>query len=402
MKVPTYDDVVRARSVIAPHLPRTPTLSHPGLSRLLGCDLRVKHENHLPTGAFKVRGGVNLLATLSEEEKARGLVTATRGNHGLSIAWAARLFGVRAVIVVPHGNNPEKNEGMLALGAELVVHGRDFDEARAHVAERVAAEGLREVHPANEPALIAGVGTGALEIFEDVEAVDVLVVPIGLGSGISGACLVRERVSPTTIVIGVQAERAPAVYRSWKEKRTVTTDSADTIADGLATRMPAELTLSMIDRMVDRIVTVSEEEILEAMARYLRHTHNLAEGAAAAGLAAAFRLRDELRGRRVVVVLSGSNVDAATLRRVLAEVPRRVSLTIYGRADCELCDEMKAEITEATAGVPHDLAEVDVATDPRLERRFGLDVPVLFLEGHEIARHRISARELRGLLRSRA
>jgi len=219
---------------------------------------------------------------------------------------------------VPRGNNPEKNAGMAALGAKVVEYGKDFDEAREHVAALVTAHGYRSLHPANEPLLIAGVGTYALELFADVPNLDAVIVPIGLGSGICGVSLVRERISPKTRVIGVQAERAPSVYLSWKEKRLITTDSADTFADGLATRVPAEMTQEIINRAVDEIVTVSEEEMAAAIRLLLFHTHNLAEGAGAAALAAALQLSAQLAGKRVAIILSGGNIDAATLRRVLS------------------------------------------------------------------------------------
>jgi threonine dehydratase len=318
MDYPTYDDILTARAVVGRYLPRTPTYHYPGLSALAGCELFVKHENHQPIGAFKVRGGVNFMASLSPADKQRGVITATRGNHGLSVAYAARLFGAKAVLVVPHGNNPEKNAGMAALGAEVVEHGKDFDAAREHIATLVAAHGYRYLHSANEPLLIAGVGTYALELFADVPNLDVVIVPIGLGSGICGVALVRERISPKTQVVGVQAERAPAVYLSWKEKRMVTTDSADTFADGLATRVPAEITQEIINRTVDEVVTVSEAEMATAIRHLLFHTHNLAEGAGAAALAAALQLRARLAGKRVAVILSGGNIDTATLKKVLS------------------------------------------------------------------------------------
>lgn len=316
---PTYADILAAQPIVHRYLPRTPVYPSPGLSAVAGCELFVKHENHLPTGAFKVRGGVNFMAALSETDKQRGVITATRGNHGLSVAYAARLFGAKAVLVVPHGNNPEKNAGMAALGAEVVEYGKDFDEAREHVDTLVATYGYRYLHPANEPLLIAGVGTYALELFADVPAPDVVIVPIGLGSGICGVALVREHISPKTMVIGVQAERAPAVYLSWKERQLVTTDSADTFADGLATRVPAEMTQEIINRLVDEIVTVSEEEMAAAIRLLLFHTHNLAEGAGAAPLAAALKRRRQLAGKRVVIILSGGNIDTATLRWVLQQ-----------------------------------------------------------------------------------
>lgn len=319
MKLPDFEDVLRAREVVGRHLPRTPAWSYPTLSRQLGCELFVKHENHQPVGAFKVRGGVNLVSSLSADERARGLCAATRGNHGLSVAWAARRFGVSATIVVPHGNNPEKNEAMRALGATLIEHGLDFDEAREEVERLVARDGARYVHSANEPLLIAGVATAALELFEDVPELDALVVPVGLGSGICGAGLVRAARSPHTRLIGVQSERAPAIALSWRERRPVSTPSADTFADGLATRVPQALTLEGMLRCVDDFAVVSEAAIARAIRELLRHTHNLAEGAGAAPLAAVETLRDALAGKRVAMVLSGGNLDSETLRRVLAD-----------------------------------------------------------------------------------
>ena len=319
MDLPDFDDVLRARDVVGRFLPRTPTWSYPSLSRELGCELFVKHENHQPVGAFKVRGGVNLVSALDPATRARGLVAATRGNHGLSVAWAGRRFDVPVTIVVPHGNNPEKNDAMRSLGARLVEHGRDFDEAREHVEELVAREGYRYVHSANEPLLIAGVATAALELFEDVPDLDALFVSVGLGSGICGAGLVRDARSPDTLLVGVQSERAPAVCLSWREGRPVTTSSSDTFADGLATRVPQALTLEAMSRCVDDFALVSEGAIARAIRSLLRHTHNLAEGAGAAPLAAIESLREKLAGRRVAMVLSGGNLDTETLRRVLAD-----------------------------------------------------------------------------------
>ncbi len=319
MEYPTYNDVLKAQAVVNRHLPRTPTYRYPSLSSLAGCDLYVKHENHLPIGAFKVRGGVNFMAALSGADRTRGVISATRGNHGLSVAYAASLFQAKAVLIVPRGNNPEKNTGMRAWGAEVIEHGKDFDEAREHVETLVATHGYRYLHSANEPFLIAGVGTYALELFADAPPLDAVIVPIGLGSGICGTLLVREHVSPKTRVIGVQAERAPAVYRSWKEQRRVVTESADTFADGLATRVPAEMTQTRINQKVDEIITVSEEEMAQAIRLLLFHTHNVAEGAGAASLAAALKLRAQLAGKRVAIILSGGNIDAATLKHVLSE-----------------------------------------------------------------------------------
>ncbi|MFQ5913026.1 MAG: threonine dehydratase [Nitrospinota bacterium] len=313
----TYEEIAASREVVYRYLPRTPTYSYPGLSRLLGCEVFIKHENHLPIGAFKVRGGVYLMSRLPEEEKRRGVVCATRGNHGLSVAYAARLFGVPAVICVPEGNNPEKNAGMKDLGAELVITGKDYDEATERVAHLVETRGLRYIHAANSPDLIRGVGTSALEVFEDVQGVDAVFVPIGLGSGACGTAIVAHHVSPPTRVIGVQAEKAPSVFLSWKSGEVVQTETADTLADGLATRRPGELTLPILRALVKDIVLVSEEEIRDAIRLLLRQTHNLAEGAGAAALAAACKLKGELAGKRVVLILSGGNIDADTLREVL-------------------------------------------------------------------------------------
>ena len=319
VELPDFDDVLRAREVVGRHLPRTPCWSYPTLSQALGCELFVKHENHQPVGSFKVRGGVNLVSSLSPAERARGLCAATRGNHGLSVAWAAARFGVPATIAVPRGNNPDKNDAMRALGVTLIEHGRDYDEAREHLEARAVREGWRYVHSANEPLLIAGVATAALELFEDVPDLDRLYVPVGLGSGICGAGIVRAALSPRTRLVGVQSERAPAVCLSWREGRPVTTPSADTFADGLATRVPQSLTLAGMTKLVDDFALVSEASIAQAIRALIRHTHNLAEGAGAAALAAIEAARKSLRGRRVAMVLSGGNLDTETLRRVLAD-----------------------------------------------------------------------------------
>ncbi len=312
-----YEEIVAAREVVYRYLPRTPMYLYPGLSKLLGCEVFLKHENHLPIGAFKVRGGVYFMSRLSEEEKRRGVLCATRGNHGLSVAYAARLFGVPAVICVPEGNNPEKNKGMKDLGAELVISGKDYDEACERAAELVEARGLRYIHAGNTPDLVRGVGTYAQEVFEDLDDVDAVIVPVGLGSGACGTAIVAHHVSPRTRVIGVQAENAPSVYLSWKNGGVIETETADTLADGLATRKAAEMTLGILRALVHEMVLVSEDEIREAIRLLLRETHNLAEGAGAASLAAACKLRADLAGKRVVLILSGGNIDAGTLRRIL-------------------------------------------------------------------------------------
>jgi threonine dehydratase len=247
-----------------------------------------------------------------------GVITATRGNHGQSVALAAQLYGIPATIVVPVGNNPEKNALMRAQGAELIEYGRDFDEARALVEELQHERGLHYVHPANEPLLINGVGTYWLEVYQDLADLDVAFVPVGGGSGVCEATTVLKALKPSVRIVGVQAENASAVYQSWINSRFCETDSANTFADGLATRVAFELPFRIMQAGLDAMVLVSEEEMRQAIVRLWRTTHNLAEGAGAAPLAAAWKLRESLAGQKVVMVLSGGNIDLETLRWVLS------------------------------------------------------------------------------------
>jgi len=314
--IPGLADVLEARRAIAPYLPRTPLHAYAGLQELLGTETFVKHENHLPTGAFKVRGGVNLVAHLTPEERAHGLIAASTGNHGQSVGLAGRLFGVRVVVCVPERANPAKLHAMRALGVELVEHGSDFDEAREN-SERLAAEhGYRYVHSGNEPHLIAGVATHTLEALEQEPRLDVVVVPIGGGSGAAGACVVAKAISPGCEVIGVQAEAAPAAYESWRTGRIVERRSG-TAAEGLATRVGFELPQAILREHLDDFVLVSEGELEAAMRLMIEHTRNLVEAAGAAPLAAALRLRERLAGRRVALVCSGGNCTLDQLRHVL-------------------------------------------------------------------------------------
>ena len=313
----TFQDVLKAWPVVHRWRPRTPLYRYSLLSARWGIDAWVKHENHLPIGAFKVRGGVNLFANLSDAQRARGVVTATRGNHGLSLAWAARAFGSRAVIYVPKGNNPEKNAIMSSLGAEVIEFGRDFDEARLEAEARAQNDMLRFVHPANEPLLIAGVGTMGMEIAEDLPDADVVLVPVGGGSLISGTLVALRTLRPDMEIIGVQAERADALARSLEQGALTTIEHADTFADGLATRFAFELPFEILHGKLDRIVRVSEEEMREAVRTALEVTHNAAEGAAAASFAAAFQLRSELAKKKVVLLNTGHNIDRNTLRWAL-------------------------------------------------------------------------------------
>lgn len=317
MTPPTLDAVYRARRLIGAILPRTPLMQHPLLTAETGLDLYVKHENHNPTGAFKIRGGLNLVASLSTDERARGVITASTGNHGQSIAFASQRAGVSCIVAVPRGNNPEKNAAMRAFGATVVEEGRDFDDAREWVELEAEARGLRYVHSADEPLLIAGVGTYALEIFEDLPDPDVILVPIGGGSGACGCCIVRTGLGKVTRVIGVQAIEADAFARSWRGPR-VSMERVGTFADGLATRHTFDLTFGILKRELDDVVTLTEAELEEGVRMALRATHNLAEGAGAATLAAAVNMRDQLKGKKVVCVMSGGNMNMDVLKRILA------------------------------------------------------------------------------------
>jgi threonine dehydratase len=316
MKPPTLDDIYDARERVYRAVRRTPLLRHPLLAAETGLDVYVKHENHNPTGAFKVRGGLNLVGSLPDRDR-RGVITASTGNHGQSIAFACQREGVPCTVFTPVGNNPDKNAAMRAYGAEVVEHGRDFDEARERVEEIYTARGLRYVHSANEPLLIAGVGTLALEIFDDLPDVDVIFTPIGGGSGASGCGIVRTGLGRRTQVIGVQAAGADAFTRSWRSGARIAADRVSTFAEGMATRVTFDLPFSILQRELDDVVTLSEEELAGGVRLALRATHNLAEGAGAAPLAAAMKLRDRLAGKTVVCVMSGGNIDAGTLKRVL-------------------------------------------------------------------------------------
>jgi threonine dehydratase len=317
--LPTYADVAAAEPVVHRYLKPTPLYEWPDLSRLLGCRYFLKHENHTPTTAFKVRGGIYLVSRLTPEQRRTGIIGCTTGNHGQSLAYAARLFGVRCVLVVPAVNNPDKLAAMRALGAELIEHGRDYDEARAHCETIRHREGLRYVHSANEPDLIAGVGTYALEIFKDLPNPDYVFVPVGLGSGICGTALVAAERSPATRVIGVQSEGAPAVTLSWRAGKPVETEAIHTFAEGMATRVAAEMTLALMRRYVHDMALVAEDQLREAVRLLLRVTHNLAEGAGAASTAAALQMREPLAGKTVVGVLSGGNLDLRELAKILGK-----------------------------------------------------------------------------------
>lgn len=313
----TLAEVYDAQRIIAEHLQPTPLNSYPLLSNELGFDAWVKLENTQPIGAFKVRGGLYLFSQMSQDELQRGVVSATRGNHGQSLAYAAKLYGASSTIFVPHGNNPDKNKAMRALGAEVIVEGEDFDAAVSAARTHAFQSGARLVHPA-DPNLVTGVATMALEMLDQHErAFDALVVPVGVGSCITGLGLVMKQLSPMTKIIGVQAENASAMYQSWVKDSLCSTDSANTLADGLAVRCGVGTTLKAMVECVDEMLLVNEAEIREAVRLYAETTHQLAEGAAAAGLAGAMKLKGKLQGKRVGLVLTGGNIDRATLKEVL-------------------------------------------------------------------------------------
>ncbi|AUH35162.1 threonine dehydratase [Paracoccus tegillarcae] len=304
------EELRQAAELVHAHVPATPTHMWPQLSARLGCEVWVKHENHLPTGAFKVRGGVTFIDWLRREHPdCAGVITATRGNHGQSQARAATRAGLRAVIYVPHGNSPEKNAAMRAYGAELREHGEDFDAAREAAIAAAEAEGLFPVPPFHRE-LVRGVATYGYEMFKDAPPLDRVYVPIGCGSGICGVIAARDALGLTTEVVGVVAEGAPGALLSVQQGQPVTTDSATTFADGMAVRVPVAEALAIYGKGAARIVAVSDDQIAEAARTLFADTHNIAEGAGAAALAALMAEQDQQQDQRVAVVLSGGNIDS--------------------------------------------------------------------------------------------
>ena len=312
LPVPDLADVLAARKRIAPYLRPTPLYRYPALDAMAGAQLWVKHENHQPVGAFKVRGGVNLVSQLTADERRRGVISASTGNHGQSVAYAADLFGVRAVICMPEQANPVKVESMRALGAEVLFHGRDFDEAREYCEKQAVEHRYRYIHSGDEPALIAGVATYTLEILEARPDTEVIVVPIGGGSGAAGACVVAKAVRPSVQVIGVQSEAAPAAYRSWRAG-TLVEDTNSTFAEGLATRTAFELPQRILRNQLDDFVLISEDALRSANRLMIEKTRNLVEPAGAAALAAVLSAPGRFAGRTVAIVCSGGNISPVQL-----------------------------------------------------------------------------------------
>ena len=311
----TIHDIFRARPHVYAHLRPTPLYPYQGLSDLVGGRVFLKHENHQPVGAFKVRGGLNLVAHLTKEQKLGGLFTASTGNHGQSIAFAARAHGVEATIAVPEGANPGKVAAMQGLGAKVIFHGPDFDSARQWIAEVADERGGTFVGPTDEP-LIHGVGTYGLEIMEELPEVDVIIVPVGAGSGVCGTAIAAKSINPKIKIIGVQSSQAPTQYQSWKQGRPVEAEMK-TIAEGLATRISFANTQAIMKKYLDDFVLVEDSAIEEAVRLLLIHSHNLVEEAGAASLAAALTLGRSLQGKNIVLVVSGGNISIERLTTIV-------------------------------------------------------------------------------------
>ena len=310
--IPELIDVLRAKKAIAPYLSRTPLHYSAGLSGFLDAEVHLKHDEYLPLGAFKARGGFNLLANLTPEERARGLITASSGNHGQSIAHACAVFGARAIIVLPEGANPLKVAAMKALGAELVFHGENFDQAKDHCEALAREGGYRYVHPANEPLLIAGVATQTLEVMEDLPDVEYIFLPLGGGSSASGACVAAKAINPQVKVVAVQSEAAPGAYLSWKQGSLVTAPMR-TFAEGIATETGYELPQSILRELLDDFVLVSDDQIRYAIGLLIEKAHTMAEAAGATATAGALKLRKSIQGKKVSITISGANITLPQL-----------------------------------------------------------------------------------------
>ena len=316
MQIPTFRDVLAAQKRIKPYLKPTPLLSYPAINEFVGAEVHIKHENCQPVGAFKVRGGVNLTSQLSDEERARGVIVASTGNHGQSIAYASRIFGVRAIVVMPEKSNPGKVAAMKAMGAEIVYSGATFDEARIHCEQLTKKHGYRYVHSGDEPHLIAGVATEALEMLQEEPEIETIIVPVGGGSGAAGTCIAAKSINPEIEVIAVQSEASPAAYDSWKLGSLVERPNR-TLVEGLSTGSAFELPQRIMREHLDDFILVSEQDIMRAMVWMIRLAHTLAEGAGAAPLAAAYRIREHLKDKKVGLICSGGNVSIEKLRTAL-------------------------------------------------------------------------------------
>jgi threonine dehydratase len=319
-QLPSLAEIEAAKALIRPHIRETPTYRWPLLEKDLGVEVWVKHENHTPVGAFKIRGGLVYLDELKRAEPdTAGIIAATTGNHGQSIAYAAREHGMRAVIVVPHGNNPEKNAAMRSLGAELVEHGREFQEALEYSRELAAREGLHAV-PSFHPWLVRGVATYGLELFRSVADLDAVFVPIGLGSGFCGLAAARAALGLKTSLIGVVSEHAPAYQLSFRQGEFIEQPSTTRVAEGVACKTPNRDALEHIRAHAHDVVTVNDDEAIDGVAELLRCTHQLAEGAGALSWAALKKHREAWQGKRVAVILCGGNASTALMREAVARL----------------------------------------------------------------------------------
>ena len=316
MKIPTFREVLAAQARISPYLKPTPLLSYAAINELVGADVFIKHENCQPIGAFKVRGGLNLISQLTNEEKLKGVITASTGNHGQSIAYASRIFGVKAIIVLPEKSNPGKVAAMRALGAEIVFHGATFDEARIHCEHLAEQHGYRYVNSGNEPHLIAGVATETLEMLWEEPSIEIIIVPVGGGSGAAGSCIAAKSINSEIEVIGVQSEAAPAAHDSWRAGKLVERPNR-TSAEGLMTGTAFELPQRILKAHLDDFILVSEQDIMRATVWMIERAHTLAEGAGAAPLAAAYKIKERLKGKKVGLICSGGNLSLEKLRRAL-------------------------------------------------------------------------------------
>ena len=316
LREPTIDEVRAAHEVIRPHILRTPLRRYPGLCELLDADVWVKHENMQIMGSFKPRGGLNLIGASSKEDRERGFVSASSGNHGQSVAFAARMFGARATVVVPENANPVKVAAMEGVGAEVIKHGAYYDICAEYAIRLAEDTGRNFVHAINEPMLYAGVGTYTLEIHEDLDDIDHIFVPVGGGSGASSTCIVTDAIAPETEVIGVQAASARAVHDAW-ESGKIEERPMGTVAEGLATGSAQAFPVEILRRRMKRFELVTDEAMELAVELFIRHTRTLVEHAGASTLAAALKIKDDLRGKRIVLVASGANVTAEQLRGIL-------------------------------------------------------------------------------------
>jgi threonine dehydratase len=315
-EIPTLQDVIAARPYVYRYLKPTPLHHYAGLSEMIGAEIYIKHENHQPTGAFKVRGGLNFAAQLTEAERQGGLFTASTGNHGQSIAYAAKVNGINATIAVPEGANPSKVAAMRGLGAEVIHHGQDFDTAREWIMNIATEKSGRFVGPTEKP-LICGVGTYALEILEDLPNIDTIIVPVGAGSGVCGVLTVAKTINPNIEVIATQSAQAPAMQRSWQAGKPVTAEM-NTFAEGIATRVPFENTQRIMRKHLDDFILVDDKEIWRAIVLLLEHTRNLAEGAGATALAVALQIKERLAGKKVALIMSGGNLSLEKLKQAIA------------------------------------------------------------------------------------